>query len=1147
MPEPLDRDERTYQMIEEALARLAAGERPDSHVLESRYPDLGDTLPGLLEMICEVDSVLELWRSSPTPDSLDGQTTSEIKAKTASTREVLPEKIGRYRIIKRIGAGGMGTVYQAHDPQLDRLVAIKLPHWQISPDHLRIYVQRFLREARAAARVRHPHICPIHDVGEHEGRPFVVMAFVDGQSLSDLLHARPRAFQDPATAVRLICQVLEALEEVHAHGIIHRDLKPGNILIDREGRALVSDFGLARLEEDPEKLSVEGDLVGTPAYMPMEQAAGRLTRIGPWSDLYSLGVVLYRLVTFRLPFKGGVLAEMIWKLGNETPPAPSSLRPGLDPALEAIIMKAMARNLEDRFQSARAFRQTLEEWLSGKSTVILPGTVASKSKISDSRTPTSARETPREPRSLLTIPSSLDEVTTSMSPEPARWSWRKSGIVTAVLAVVALVVVAVNLFMTTKNPEGPFHPELQMRKPKPVEPGEPLSPLALVRYPAPLQGLRSWDLELNRHQGYIRALAYSPDGRQLASAGHDGTIRIWESDTLKLLRILLVHTQVVYSLAWSPDGKSLASGGLDNSVRVWDIEQGQAIYSLDGYLDPVYGVAWSPRGDKLASIDGNGTVAIWQAATAKTLHTIHDHSKTGYAVAWSRDGKILASGGADYTIHLHDGETGKPLHALAGHTAVIGSLTWLGQSMYLASGDYGGHIRVWNGETGEERLVFRAPQQNVTALASGPDGKFLASGCAGGEIDLWDTDTGNLVQSFHVGKGGGVLGLTWKADNQTLASCSSASTIQLWRADKGQMLRELEGTGVFEYMGASWSEDGRILACPGKSWIQLWDADKALVRKILPEPGGLIFKLAWSPRDKVLASSDGKGRISMWKDGQATLTFGTPGAPQQNMAWSPDGKTLAASRAGSFTIELWKSATGQLAKSLVGHSGIIATLGWSPDSARLVSTGGAMDGSVRIWTVATGKDTTLVAGDTNHAGALAAWSPDGKTLASASRDQVQLWDGATLKPLRTIPSGNLFALAFSPDSKILATSGHDDNVRFWKVVTGESGPLLRPGRGPVYHLAWSPDAKTLATVGTDGMVRLWETTTGLALGYLFPGPAGEGLAVSKDGHFRCGPALEQDLVFLAQTEQGQQVLSPAEFTKIFGWHNDPDRVQMKGK
>jgi hypothetical protein len=269
----------------------------------------------------------------------------------------LPASVGRYRLLGQVGTGGMGTVYRAHDPGLDRVVALKLPRFDGPPDQVARRAQRFQREARAAARVWHPHVCPIFDVGEHDGRPFVVMAFVEGPSLAEVL-ARRGKFEDVGEAVALALQLLDALAAVHAHGIVHRDLKPGNVLLDPAGRAVLTDFGLARPGDEAERFTSEGVILGTPSYMAPEQAAGQADRVGPATDLYSLGVVLYQMLTGRLPFEGPPVA-VLHRIVHEDPPPPRQFRPDLDPALEAVILRALRKDPAERFAAAREFAAAL--------------------------------------------------------------------------------------------------------------------------------------------------------------------------------------------------------------------------------------------------------------------------------------------------------------------------------------------------------------------------------------------------------------------------------------------------------------------------------------------------------------------------------------------------------------------------------------------------------------------------------------------------------------------------------------------------------------------------------------------------------------------------------------------------------------------
>jgi tRNA A-37 threonylcarbamoyl transferase component Bud32 len=353
------RDAEISQLLDEALRELRQRGAIDTASYEARRPDLADELNGLLETLRAVDTAVEDWRLVPTAAET---THDDPHSHAAATRPVppVPASIGRYEIREQLGAGGMGTVFRAFDPQLQREVAIKVPKFSGPEAHQAVARQRFLREARAAAPIRHEHVCPIHDVGEHDGLPYVVMAYVAGKSLAERL-ADGQRFEDVREAVALARQVAEALAVVHGHGLIHRDLKPGNILLDRDGQAVLTDFGLARSRDDSEHLTADGTLLGTPAYMAPEQASPTLGPAGPWTDVYSLGVVVYQMVTGRLPFEGPSL-EVIYQIVHEPPPPPSRFRADLDPGLEAAILKAMARPASERYPSGRELADALARW-----------------------------------------------------------------------------------------------------------------------------------------------------------------------------------------------------------------------------------------------------------------------------------------------------------------------------------------------------------------------------------------------------------------------------------------------------------------------------------------------------------------------------------------------------------------------------------------------------------------------------------------------------------------------------------------------------------------------------------------------------------------------------------------------------------------
>ena len=347
-------DEKLAPLLEEALAELRDRGSLDIPAWRKRYPEHAVELSELLAVMQPLDAVLADCvadggpHDRPVSDALDSWATVDGSARPA----VQPPEacIGRYIILQELGAGGMGVVYKAHDPQLQRTVAIKVPRFDQPGNLTEISRGRFLREARAAGAIRHPHVCPIYDVGEYDGVPYVVMAFVEGQSLAGRLADGAR-FGDCRQAVCLAREVAEALAAVHTHGIVHRDLKPGNILLDGTGHALLTDFGLSRFECDAEHLTEEGTMTGTPAYMAPEQA--RCDKVDARSDLFSLGSVLYHVFTGKPPFVGPSVSAVLTSLALDTPSSLAESHPELPLALTELLMQLLAKDPADRPASAQ--------------------------------------------------------------------------------------------------------------------------------------------------------------------------------------------------------------------------------------------------------------------------------------------------------------------------------------------------------------------------------------------------------------------------------------------------------------------------------------------------------------------------------------------------------------------------------------------------------------------------------------------------------------------------------------------------------------------------------------------------------------------------------------------------------------------------
>jgi serine/threonine protein kinase len=443
-----NRDEELAPLLEEALAELRSRGREHLAAWRKRHPEHAGELAALLDTMQSLDAALagclpdgpQVPAAPASPAAHDTWATLD-----GSVRPATPPpqgQIGRYAILQKLGAGGMGVVYKAHDPQLQRTVAIKVPRFEEPGQVSQVARARFLREARAAAAIRHSHVCPIYDVGEHDGTPYVVMAFVEGQSLAGRLADGGR-FEDICHAVRLACEIAEALAAVHAHGIIHRDLKPGNILLDGAGHALLTDFGLSRFERDAEHLTEEGTLTGTPAYMAPEQA--RCGKVDARSDLFSLGSVLYQVCTGELPFKGNNITAVLSALALDAPTPLAESQPDLPPKFAALLMQLLAKEPSQRPRSALEVVERLQAIQRDMAARPAPAT-RTKTKPAPSRA-----ALPRGGKSVRAAPSPRREDDTHClnsddaipTPPPSRWKCRSTGLLVGLLVgVVSLVASA---------------------------------------------------------------------------------------------------------------------------------------------------------------------------------------------------------------------------------------------------------------------------------------------------------------------------------------------------------------------------------------------------------------------------------------------------------------------------------------------------------------------------------------------------------------------------------------------------------------------------------------------------------------------------------------------------------------------------------
>jgi WD40 repeat protein/Flp pilus assembly protein TadD len=927
----------------------------------------------------------------------------------------------------------MGVVYRARHLALKRVVALKMI---LSGGHAgEGERQRFRAEAEAVARLQHPNIVQVHEVGEHEGLPYAALEFVEGGTLAERLKRGPVT---PHQAAEVIATVAGAMHLAHSRNIVHRDLKSANILLDANGSPKVTDFGLARRLDSDIGQTQTGAAVGTPSYMSPEQAAGESKHVGPPADVYALGAIFYECLTERPPFQGASAVATLDLVRNQEPVAPHLLRAGVPADLETICLKCLRKEPAKRYASADALANDLRRWQRGEPIRARPVSTWERLLLWARRRPALAALVVLVHVfvaallglgiwSYLEISRALDNANAEkLNANAARL---KSDRMSAGLALDR----GLQLCQEGKVSEG----LLWMAESLAVNPEEDRGIAEVVRL-----NLAAWRATMPVQRtmiGYEQAVscvAYSPDGKTVVTAA-GGSVRRWDAETGEPVGRVLVQPGAALSLAYSPDGRLIATGFDDNTVRLWDVEKAEQVGPTIPQPNVVNSVAFSRNGRWLVAATGKRTYAVassarvWEVATGKPATPPLPHPTTVRGAVFTSDGRLVITGGHDGVIRYWESATGKLAAESLRLPSGIVALTISSDGSKLTIGCDNGDAYVYS--VSDRKLIRPAlnlPRRTadqgtspVRAIAFHPDGAWLATGCADSFAHVWEWLPGKQAPLVHQNY---VNSVGFSPGGRHLITGSDDQQARIWDLP---------------------------LSC--QRGIPLVKSNSALSLAYL-DPSLVCA----SPRTRISGS---QGRpIPYWVREYLCAAF------------SPDGR-LVVTGGHDNLARVWEVATGRQVGKALPHQNWVRAVAFAPDNRRVLT--GSHDMTARLWDVETGEQLCPALHHASEIVAVAI-SPDGtKGLTGSSDKTARLWNlntGEAIGPAM-LHADPVLSVCFSDDGRfaLTAASGSTNEVRLWDAATAtQIGPPALHDR-PVRAALFEGGGRSFVTLSDDGAARRW--------------------------------------------------------------------------
>jgi WD40 repeat protein/serine/threonine protein kinase len=999
---------------------------------------------------------------------------------------------GDYELLDEIARGGMGVVYKARQVSLNRVVAVKMIlGGQLASS---AEVKRFRTEAEAAGSLDHPNIVAIYEVGEHEGHQYFSMQLIEGESLSARL-SPGSAFQPPGSklpapyslleAASLLAKVARAVHYAHQRGILHRDLKPANILLDQKGEPHVTDFGLAKRVDSGMELTVSGAVMGTPHYMAPEQAAGESKRLTTAADVYSLGAILYQLLTGRPPFEGETPVAVMRLAMDTEPVPPSRINAKTDRDLETICLKCLEKDPTRRYGSAEALADELDRW---------------------------QRHEPIQARPVTSTERMM------------KWVRRKPVVaaMSGAVAVSLVLGVAGVVWQWQRAEAEKLTAQAAQKEALRSKEGEKKEKIAAQRhlYAANMNlAEQAWEQnKVGRLRQFLEETQESPN------RGFEWYY--WQRLTHLDMKTFRGHSSQITYMAFSPDSQRIVTGWLLDRARVWDMVTGRELLTLND--SGINSVAFSPDGQRIVTGSYAGAVKVWDAASGRELLTLKGHSSGTNSmafspainsVAFSPDGQRIVTGSYDYTAKVWEVASGKELLTFKGHKKLIRSVAFSPDGQRIITGSEDQTAKVWELVAGRELLTLKGHQDRVLSVAFSPDSQHIATGSSDGTAKVWDAASGKELLTLK-GHSAYVLAVAFSRDGQRIVTGSEDETAKVWEATTGQEMLTLKGHTA-PIWAVTFSPDGqRIITGSVDNTTKIWEIAGYREQLTFKGHNYSILSVAFSPDSQRVVTGSRDGMPKVWEaaSGKELLTLKEHSNEVTSVAFSPDGqRILTGSR--DATGKIWEAASGQELLTLKGHNYPILSVAFSPDGQRIVT--GGYDDTATVWEAATGQELFMLKGHTKRILSVA-FSLEGQRIATGSEDQTaKVWDAATGRELLTLKghTAPIWSVAFSPGGQRIVTGsgvgkkgsgvvpgsgvlagisaltgggvfpGSGENIaKVWDAATGRELLTLKGHTAPIWSVAFSPDGRRIVTGsganftgGGDNTAKVWEAATGREL------------------------------------------------------------------